>query len=288
MPWICSGNTFLIILLQFTGRRKNSWLGLGLSWLRNLFRCRIFSEKNAKKCSAWELVQMGVTQCELIGPRAPTIEREAPSSSTGSSIWSSLDCPPPLPCHNCGNALPGLPDCQDCPPSGLPACRSPGGIPAQWSSRCLGSGRFESASSPHSTNSDDCCETAEMKKNEGRFVWCDNYLRFIIINKYSLHLILCFGGGVVLTGIMSWLRLFDPLPSHTKKERRKRRKRKKEKKEKRSKYPFDPGQFFWKKVFPNYNNVKWVSFTATSPDNVVVVKYKYVCNLQGTEELINH
>ena len=143
-----------------------------------------FFRKKAKKCSAWELVQMGVTQCELIGPRAPTIEREAPSSSTDSSIWSSLDCPPPLPCHNCGNALPGLPDC---PPSGFRIARLP---TTRWESNSmikLMPGKRKIWIGILTFNSDDCCETAEMKKNEERFVWCDNCLRFIFINRYSLH-----------------------------------------------------------------------------------------------------
>ena len=149
MPWICSGNTFLIILLQFTGRRKNSWLGLGLSWLRNLFRCGIFSEKmqkNARRGSwcRWEwpsVSWLGLGLPQLRGrrhhhPLEPLFDLRLIARPRCLAIIVAT----PYHRQDCRIALH-----QD---SGLPACRPPGGSPTQWSSWCLGSGRFESASSP--------------------------------------------------------------------------------------------------------------------------------------------
>ena len=74
----------------------------------------------------WEESEMGVTQCELIGPGAPTIVRAAPPSTLYStindhhrlysSIWSWIDCPgchhgatSEPPCHNWGQRIARLP-----------------------------------------------------------------------------------------------------------------------------------------------------------------------------------
>ena len=63
------------------------WIYLGNTSKRTRWKC-------GSSVGVCDWVQMGVTQWELIGPQAPTIVRAAPSSSTGSSIWSWIDCPP--------------------------------------------------------------------------------------------------------------------------------------------------------------------------------------------------
>ena len=92
------------------------------------------SKRTRWECGSWagvcDWVQMGVTQWELIGPRAPTIVRAAPSSSTGSSIWSWIDCPP---CW-LATIVAGL------PPLGLPGCPPwwYGVVGGQWCHHRLG------------------------------------------------------------------------------------------------------------------------------------------------------